>query len=128
VNHTAALTMAVFGAGGGYDAHLTAVRAAYRTQRDALIAALRHHLPAVPVPVPGGGWFVWLPLPAGIDATTLLPHAERNGTSFVPGPRFFADGTGGTDRLRLSFSLLPPDDLADAASRLATAIHPLLPP
>jgi 2-aminoadipate transaminase len=124
VNHSVAMTMAVFGAGGGYDAHLTAVRAAYRMQRDALVAALRDHLPGVDVPVPGGGWFIWLPLPTGVDAAALLPHAERNGTSFVPGPRFFADGAGGTDRLRLSFSHLAPGDLAEAAARLGAAMHP----
>jgi 2-aminoadipate transaminase len=122
VNHTTALTMAAFGAGGGYDRHVAAVRRRYRMQRDALVTALRERAPALRTPSPAGGWFLWVPLPAGLPADRLLAAAERHGTSFVPGHRFFADGRGGADRIRLSFSLLPPADLARAAQRLAAAL------
>jgi DNA-binding transcriptional MocR family regulator len=119
VNHSAAVTMATFGASGSYAEHLAAVRGEYRTQRDALVAALAPHLPAEP---PAGGWFLWPRLPTGVTAAALLPAAERAGVSFVPGPSFYSDGAGGTGRIRLSFSQLPPADLATAASRLAEAL------
>lgn len=119
VNHSVAVTMATFGAGGAYTRHLAAVRGEYRAQRDALAAALEGVLP---VAVPAGGWFLWVPLPAGLRATDLLPHAERTGVSFVPGPHFHCDATGDEDRIRLSFSHLPAADLAEAAARLSQAL------
>ena len=122
VNHTAAVTMAAFGASGAYDRHVARVRGHYRAQRDALVGALRDQAPGLRVPCPPGGWFLWLRLPDPMAAERLLPVAERHGTSFVAGPRFYADGRDGADRVRLSFSRLPPGDLARAATRLAAAI------
>ena len=113
VNHSVAMTMARFGASGAYAKHLTHVRERYRQQRDALGLG----------PKPGGGWFVWLRLPSGVDAATLLPVAERHGTSFVPGSAFHVDGDNGHDHVRLSFSHLPPDELTEAARRLTAAIR-----
>jgi 2-aminoadipate transaminase len=121
VNHTTALAMAQFGRDGDYDRHLARLRSAYREQRDALVGALGEH--GLPVESPGGGWFVWVPLPAGVPARRLLPIAEAHGVSFVPGPLFFVDGAGGEDRVRLSFSRLPGPELAEAAVRLAAALQ-----
>jgi len=122
VNHAAALTMAAFAAGGGYERHVAAVRESYRDQRDALIRALSDQLPALRTPTPRGGWFIWLPLPDGLRADRLLPIAERHGISFVAGDQFFVDGRGGAGHLRLSFSLLNAEDLARAAGLLAAAL------
>lgn len=116
VNHSVAMTMARFGASGAYAGHLTAVREQYRQQRDALGLG----------PSPDGGWFVWLRLPSGVDAASLLPVAERHGTSFLPGPTFHVNGDNGHDRVRLSFSHLPPADLTEAARRLNAAISSVL--
>ncbi|WP_430787826.1 PLP-dependent aminotransferase family protein [Actinoplanes sp. G11-F43] len=120
VNHTAAVTMAVFRAGGGYRRHVDRVRDVYRTQRDALVTALREGFAGVESPA--GGWFVWLPLPAGLTGSGLLPAAEQRGVSFVPGHRFWADGSAGASRIRLSFSHLPADDLRRAAERLTETV------
>jgi DNA-binding transcriptional MocR family regulator len=119
VNHTTALAMGAFGASGAYDAHVESVRRAYAGQRDALVGALAATLPG---DVPDGGWFLWRELPAGLTAADLLPVAERHGTSFVPGGLFHADGLGGAHHIRLSYSLLTADKLAEAGRRLAVAI------
>ncbi|MEU4241838.1 PLP-dependent aminotransferase family protein [Actinoplanes sp. NPDC026619] len=116
VNHTTAVTMAAFGASGAYDRHLTRLRESYRDQRDALATALS-------VEPPPGGWFLWLPVPPGRTATGLLTAAEQHGVSFVPGPHFYLDRRGGEDRIRLSFSLLPPGELTEAARRLRLALN-----
>lgn len=125
LNHTAALAMAEFGASGAYDAHLAKVRSHYARQRDALAGALRGDAPELSGDVPAGGWFLWRELPPGLAASALLPVAERHGVSFVPGERFFVDGGGGARHVRLSFSPLPPDGLAEAARRLAAAVADL---
>jgi len=118
VNHATALAMAEFGASGAYDAHLARVRTAYAAQRDALVSALRADAPGLTFEVPGGGWFVWVRLPAGRDAEALLPGAEECGVSYVPGTRF----GGGPAYLRLSFSMLDRATLEDGARRLAAAM------
>jgi 2-aminoadipate transaminase len=115
VNHSVAMAMAAFGSSGDYEQHVAEVRDHYRTQRDALAGALG-------VTAPAGGWFLWLPLPAGVTAEKLLPIAEAKGVSFVPGARFFVNGDGGSDRIRLSFSHLWPGDLRQAAGILQDAI------
>jgi DNA-binding transcriptional MocR family regulator len=121
VNHTNALAMATFGASGGYDRHVEQLRAGYARQRDALVAGLHAAVPG-PVPAPRGGWFIWLPLPDGLSGPALRPFAERLGVSYLDGSRFFV-GPGGESHIRLSFSMLEPPDLTEAASRLATAIQ-----
>lgn len=123
VNHAAALTMAAFGASGGYDAHVAAVRVEYARQRDALISTLRGTLADPTIPSPAGGWFVWLALPSGLRAADLRPVAERHGVSFVEGTAFYPDHETGYDRVRLSFSLFTPSELAEAAQRLASTIR-----
>jgi 2-aminoadipate transaminase len=121
LNHTTALAMAVMGTSGRYAAHVEEIRAVYRTQRDALVAALK----AVPVEVvpPRGGWFLWLRLPDGIAATDLLTAAEAHGTSFLPGRRFYARPPA-DDHVRLSFSMYGPEVLAEAARRFGRAVAP----
>ena len=124
VNHANALSMAEFARLGSYERHLEQVRTRYRDQRDALVAAVRQHLPEVDFDVPAGGWFLWLRLPAPVAATELLPYAETNGVSYLPGTHFFVTDTGDA-YLRLSFSLFSPELLEEGARRLARALAQL---
>lgn len=123
LNHATALTMATFATSGAYAAHVEHIRDAYRTQRDALVGTLRTELPDLEVPSPAGGWFLWLRLPDGLTAQALSAVAEPLGVAFLEGTEFYIDPGLGADRIRLSFSLLPPGELADAAARLARAIR-----
>ncbi len=78
----------------------------YRRRRDAMLAALAKHMPkGVTWTRPLGGLFIWLTLPEGIDAASLLQRAlDETGVAFVPGGAFFFDGRG-RNTLRLSYSL-----------------------
>jgi DNA-binding transcriptional MocR family regulator len=126
VNHYTAHVVASMVEGRRLDAHLERNRAAWRTRRDALLAAMAQHLPAgCAWRAPGGGYFVWVELPPALDAAALLPAAEAAGVSYLPGMRFFAEG-GGRNYLRLSFSLLPPDELAEGARRLGAVLKAAL--
>ena len=108
-------------AGDGYEQHVAKLVRAYASRRDALAGALRAHLPAACVFItPAGGFFIWLTLPAGLAATTLLPFAEARDVAFAPGARFCSDGD---DRsLRLSFSLYDERTLEEGARRLGAAV------
>ena len=98
-------------------------RAAYRARHDLFCAALAHHLPdGCQWQVPGGGFFVWVRLPEGVEAAAMLPQAEAAGVSYVPGSRFCADG-GCNSYIRLAFTLLSPEELEEGAKRLGAVLR-----
>jgi 2-aminoadipate transaminase len=70
---------------------------------------------------PQGGFSLLVTLPAGLDATALLPRALERGMAFTPGAAFFVDG-GGSSTLRLSFSAVPADRIDEGVRRLAEVI------
>ena len=122
-SHFAAHVVAAFMELGGFDAHVEMLRAAYRARRDVLCDALVRHLPnGCQWRVPGGGFFVWVRLPEGVDAAALLPHAEAAGVSYVPGSRFCANG-GCNATIRLAFTLLSPAEMEEGARRLGAVLE-----
>ncbi len=121
-NFTAAMMVASLCRSGDFDTHVARLRAAYRERREALAAALTRHLPdGCAFITPGGGYFIWVTLPAGVDADAVLRSAEARRVTFIPGSRVCIDG-GGDNFLRLAFSLMKPDQLEEGARRLGTAI------
>ena len=52
---------------------------------------------------PEGGLFIWVELPAGIEAKAMLEKAVERHVAYVPGTHFFAEG-GHDNTLRLNFS------------------------
>jgi DNA-binding transcriptional MocR family regulator len=123
VNHFTALIVAQFCASGRYNQQIAQLRAAYRARRDALLAGLSTYLPpGCEWTMPGGGFFVWVRLPQGLDTAELLPRAEAAGVAYIPGARFHTAG-GGANALRLAFSLYKPEELLDAAARLGDVIR-----
>ena len=96
---------------------LTAHRVAQlRPRRDALIGALREHLPEWRFQLPQGGLSLWAELDAPLS-TPLSLLAAQAGVLVVPGSRFGVDGT--LERfLRLPYAL-PADRLTEAVRRLA---------
>ena len=102
--------------------HVPTIRARYKAQRDAMRAALEHHMPAgCHWAVPSGGMFFWVELPAGVDAMALLPHAVERGMAFVPGSAFYADHPK-HNTLRLSFVTVSADRIEHGIALLAQAL------
>jgi DNA-binding transcriptional MocR family regulator len=108
---------------GGLDENLKIVNVALRERRDALVEALREHIPEAQFVVPGGGYFLWLDLEDDVDTTALLGEAKEEGVTFVAGPDFMIEG--GSSSLRLSFAPVPADDVAEGVQRLARALERL---
>jgi DNA-binding transcriptional MocR family regulator len=76
---------------GGYDRHLRQLRAAFSQQQVALADAVsRHFPPGTRISRPAGGYFLWVELPAGVDALALQREACARGISVAPGPMFSA--------------------------------------
>jgi 2-aminoadipate transaminase len=90
-----------------------------RARRDAMLAALERELgDAARWSRPEGGYFVWLELGEGVDARELLGRAETAGVTFVPG----ADFGGPPNSLRLAFSFVDVDAVAEGIARLASLV------
>jgi DNA-binding transcriptional MocR family regulator len=78
---------------GSYERHLRGLRATLRQQRDDYTAAIATHFPAgTRVSRPGGGYFLWVELPAQVDSLVLHQQAMIAGISLAPGPMFSVDG------------------------------------
>jgi 2-aminoadipate transaminase len=105
------------------EAHLDRVRATYRRRRDAMTAALRREMPAhVGSNVPDGGMFLWATVGAGIDTEALFEHAVRDQVVFVPGRPFYPGRDRG-DGMRLNFSAMSEERIAEGIARLARAVR-----
>lgn len=107
-----------------YDAHLERLRVHYRERASAMQTALARHMPlGVSWSKPQGGMFVWLKVPEGLDGAHLLEAAlAEERVAFVPGAPFFAVEPQ-ANTLRLSYSLLGPDDIDEGVRRLARVIE-----
>jgi len=104
--------------GGFLDHHVRDLRVIYRERRDAMLMALRHYFPPEATwTEPQGGLFVWVTLPPTLDATTVLQEALAANVAFAPGPAFFAQG-GGHHMMRLNFTCMEPDRIAEGIRRL----------
>jgi 2-aminoadipate transaminase len=108
---------------GFLDAHIPTIRALYREQCEAMLAALSHHMPdSVRWNQPRGGMFLWVDLPSGMDATVLLARAVEERVAFVPGAPFFAADPV-AESLRLAFVTVPPPRIEEGVERLARVIR-----
>jgi 2-aminoadipate transaminase len=120
---------------GFLERHVPTIRALYRSQRDAMLAALAREMPTldeadadnrVEWNTPEGGMFLWLRLPRGMDAVELLPRAVDKGVAFVPGLAFFADHPD-SRCLRLSFVTASVAEIDRGIAALAQAVRESLP-
>ena len=104
------------------DRHIARVAAEYGRRCALLLGALRRRMPAeTRWTEPAGGFSLLVTLPAGLDATALLPEALERGVAFTPGAPFFPDG-GGERTVRLSFSSVPAARIDEGVRRLAETI------
>jgi len=109
---------------GFLDRHVPTIRALYKAQRDAMLAALNRNMQGLGLEwnAPDGGMFLWVQLPHGMDAIQLLPKAVAKGVAFVPGTPFFAQQPD-TRSLRLSFVTATVEQIDTGIAALAQAIR-----
>lgn len=120
---------------GWYRPHTDVVRLGYRTKRDALLAAIGRHfanLDGVSWVRPSGGLYVWMSLPphveTGFDSPLFERAAKHEQVMYVPGKLCYGGEPGERPRhqMRLSFGVLDPASLEEAAARLARAVAGVL--
>jgi 2-aminoadipate transaminase len=110
-------------ASGAYDRQVESTIPFYRERRDALLDALEKHLAGeYRAERPHGGHHVWVQLTRPVDERALYREAVRNGVTFTPGTTVTPERHSST-YIRLSFSLLDPDELDEGVKRLARAMR-----
>lgn len=93
----------------------------YRERSEATLDALADLVPRATWTTPRGGFYVWVTLPEGLDATAMLPRAVTERVAYVPGTAFFADGQGRRN-MRLSYCYPTPERIREGVRRLAGVI------
>ena len=95
----------------------------YRERRDALLDSLDQLMPAGTTwTKPAGGFYSWVTLPDGLDATAMLPRAVQQLVAYVPGTGFYIDGQG-RQNMRLSYCYPEPERIREGVRRLAGVIE-----
>lgn len=123
-SHFAGLVVAEYMRSGDYARIVDLLRVAFQERRDRMLEALAAEMPpGTTWTQPGGGYFIWVELPPGLDARALLAPAEAGGTSMLPGATFFLDREDGAGALRLALSRYAPASLGEAVGRLAATIR-----
>ena len=101
--------------------HLRRLRAELRARRDALVAAVDHHLGSDRIAaLPDGGLHLWVALDPHEDDVALALRARRAGVIVSPGRPFFP-AEPSAPFLRLTYAATQADRLGEAVARLATA-------
>ena len=98
--------------------HLDTVVEQGRRRLEAALEACRRHLPQdCEITQPEGGMNLWITLPEPLDAGELLPRAQREGVSYLPGS-FFGVTADHRRSFRLSFAAVPAPQIARGVALL----------
>jgi 2-aminoadipate transaminase len=113
---------------GFIERHVPTIRALYKQQCEAMLAALDREMAGLGLTWnrPVGGMFLWVQLPKGLKAIPLLAKAVEKGVAFVPGSAFYAEGAD-ESTLRLSFVTATVEQINTGMAALATAIRESMP-
>jgi len=112
--HTDQLSQAVllrFAESGRLEQHRGRMLHAGRQRLHAVLSACEKYLPKdARYTRPRGGMSLWVTLPEPLDAGGLLPRAEREGVTYLPG-KYFSVSRPQPNSLRISFAGMTPDQI-----------------
>jgi 2-aminoadipate transaminase len=124
--HTDQLSQAIlfrFAQSGRLERHRQRMLTAGRERLHAVLHACEKHLPReVEFTRPRGGMSLWLRLPAPLDAGELLPRAEREGVTYLPG-KYFGVSRPQPNSLRISFAGMAPDQIRSGIAVLGRILQ-----
>lgn len=118
-----------FSAAGHLARHTEHARATYRRHRDRMVAAILECFPDLSVTVPQGGYYLWVPLPAGVSGDDLASAGAREGVFLHAGSEFYANPDRSypanywppASHVRLAYSFASPERIDEGIRRLARA-------
>ena len=108
---------------GVFDRHLATLRGEHRRRRNAIVQAIRRHVPpgALRYQVPDGGMYLWCQLAPRLRARTVQAAAARESVIVVTGEPFYVD-QGGAGELRICYTSQPVDRAERVARTLARGL------
>lgn len=108
---------------GRLDANLTRSIELYKGKRDLLLRLLEEHMPeGVSWTHPEGGLFLFLTMPEGFDAVKFYDTALDAEVAYVAGEFFHPDGSG-KNTMRMNFSFMTPERIAEGVKLLANLLR-----
>lgn len=114
---------AEFLSSGRLDANLSKSIELYKGKRDLLLKLLEEHMPeGVRWTRPEGGLFLFLTMPEGFDAVKFYDTALDAGVAYVAG-EFFHPDRSGKNTMRLNFSFMSPERIAEGIRLLAELLN-----
>ena len=114
---------AEFLSSGRLDENLSKTIELYKGKRDLLLKLLEEHMPeGVRWTRPEGGLFLFLTMPEGFDAVRFYDTALDAGVAYVAG-EFFHPDRSGKNTMRLNFSFMSPERIAEGIRLLAKLLH-----
>lgn len=106
--------------------YLKFLRNEYLERKNLLQKHLKTYMPEeITWNEPKGGFYIWLKLPSHINSTDIFKESVTKGVVFVTG-RTFDPASKKDDRLRLSFSNMPKDQIEKGVIILSEAIKSVL--
>ncbi len=107
--------------GGTHPAHLVRIQDLYRERRDVAAEAVRAAFGELATFVaPSGGFYLWIRLAEGIDASALQAAAAERDVAVTTGTLYAPEGTD-ERHIRLAYPTVPPETLREAIARLGEA-------
>ena len=114
---------AEFLSSGRLDENLARSISLYKGKRDLLLSLLDEHMPdGIRWTHPEGGLFLFLTMPEGFDAVKFYDKALDAGVAYVAGEFFHPDGSG-KNTMRLNFSFMSPERIAEGVRLLADLLR-----
>ena len=115
---------------GYFASNLESLKQLYAPRLQAIVSAIKTHIPSVTFAEPQGGFFVSITLPAEANSTNFLARAQQAGLILTDGRDFFADpldehedARQGERFVRLPFCALTPEQIEEGIKRLAGLIY-----
>jgi 2-aminoadipate transaminase len=114
--------------GGYFNDHVIKIKDIYRKKKDIMLQALETYMPQVDGlnwTRPEGGLFLWVRLPAYMDADKMFYEAVEQKVAYVIGSAFHCDNSG-KNTMRLNFSYPTHAEIEEGIKRLAVVIKKYL--
>jgi len=116
---------------GWLPGNLERLKGLYTPRWQAMVTAVRTHLPEVELTEPEGGFFLSITFPEGANTPGLLERAKQAGLLLTDGRAFFADSDQpdvqevpeASRFIRLPFCALTPEQIDEGMRRLAKAVQ-----
>lgn len=104
------------------DEHIAEIRELYKNQQGIMLNTIKEYFPPeVKFTSPEGGMFLWVTLPEGISALSLLDECAKANVAFVPGDPFYVD-TENVNTMRLNYTNSTEEEIVTGIKRLASVI------